>query len=89
MKKLIVISFLLFVGCGPPPFTVERCLTECSQCPDLPCDWLCNQIETGVGPAASIECQTAAQDIWVCAVEAGCDFPTVCVAPIEVYLMCE
>ncbi len=86
MKKLVVLAFLaLLVGCAQPSFTHERCLTECNQC-GLDCDTICAQLQAGI---ESTTCHDASQNVWLCAINNGCNFPTTCSEEVETFLTCE
>lgn len=86
MKKLVVLLFLiLLVGCAqPPPFTFDTCVTECNQC-GLDCATICSQLQIGFD---SVECHDASQNVWLCAIGTGCNFPTMCSQEVTVFLSC-
>ncbi len=89
MRRLVVLLFVaLVVACAPspPPYEHELCVTECMKCPDLPCDVICDQLQTGID---SETCHDASQDVWLCAIENGCNFPTICDEEVETFLTCE
>lgn len=84
MRKLFVVLVLsLLVGCAPS-FSLDQCISECNKC-GLPCDMICADLQAGID---SEVCHDASQNVWLCALSAGCDFPTTCSTEVETFLTC-
>ncbi len=72
-------------GCAAPAFTIDTCLSQCTQCPGIPCDVVCEALQTGL---ESGNCHNASEDVWLCAIDNGCNFPTVCEEEVTTFLEC-
>jgi len=86
MKRLFVllVAFLL-LACSPPPFDLDTCVTQCNQCPDVPCEAICADLSRGIQDPV---CHDVSEDLWYCALATGCYFPDECVEEIETFLSC-
>ena len=84
MKRFAVLVLFLY-GCSSG-FTLDQCITECSKCPDIPCEDLCGQLDIGIHSNA---CNIVSENMWSCALEYGCNFPDNCNEEINEFLECE
>lgn len=84
MKQCIILFSILIIACVPS-FNKELCLQQCSQCPGIPCDYVCDRLNDG---HKSITCKSVSENVWSCALVEECAFVEECQEEIDAFLSC-